>query len=105
MSLRERFRLYPLRSLYFAVFLAVVGTLSLSFLVFQHISTYLERKHFDPVYDRLDELQMDSFQQDIEQRRVRRRWRSIWRSWTASPGRSIIYSMRMASISYQAKTE
>jgi signal transduction histidine kinase len=60
MSLRERFRLRPLRSLYFAVFLAVVGTLSLSFLVFQHISTYLERKHFDPVYDRLDELQMDA---------------------------------------------
>lgn len=60
MSLRERFRLYPLRSLYFAVILAMVGTMSLSFLVFQHISTYLQRMHFDPVYDRLDELQMDA---------------------------------------------
>src|ERR1700722_6251291 len=60
MSLRERLSLHPLRSLYYAVFLAMVGTLSFSFLVFQHISTYLERKHFDPVYDRLDELQMDA---------------------------------------------
>ena len=60
MSFRERLRFYPLRSLYFAVILAMVGTMSLSFLVFQHISTYLERKHFDPVYDRLDELQMEA---------------------------------------------
>ena len=57
MSLRERLNLLPTRSLYFAVFLAMVGTLSLSFLVFRQISVRLERKHFDPVYDRLDELQ------------------------------------------------
>ena len=60
MSLRERLRLLPTRSLYFAVFLAMVGTLSLSFLVFQQISVRLQRKHFDPVYDRLDELQLES---------------------------------------------
>jgi signal transduction histidine kinase len=60
MSFRERLRFYPLRSLYFAVILAMVGTMSLSFLVFQHISTYLERMHFNPVYDRLDELQMEA---------------------------------------------
>ena len=60
MSLRERLRLLPTRSLYFAVFLAMVGTLSLSFLVFQQISVRLERKHFDPVYDRLDELQLET---------------------------------------------
>jgi signal transduction histidine kinase len=60
MSLRERLRLLPTRSLYFAVFLAMVGTLSLSFLVFRQISVRLQRKHFDPVYDRLDELQLET---------------------------------------------
>src|SRR5271154_3672038 len=60
MSLRERLRLLPTRSLYFAVFLAMVGTLSLSFLIFRQISVRLERKHFDPVYDRLDELQLET---------------------------------------------
>jgi len=60
MSLRERLRLLPMRSLYFAVFLAMVGTLSLSFLVFRQISVRLQRKHFDPVYDRLDELQLET---------------------------------------------
>ncbi len=60
MSLRERLRSLPTRSLYFAVFLAMVGTLSLSFLVFQQISVRLQRKHFDPVYDRLDELQLET---------------------------------------------
>ena len=60
MSLRERLKLLPTRSLYFAVFLAMVGTLSLSFLVFQQISVRLQRKHFDPVYDRLDELQLET---------------------------------------------
>src|SRR5271170_130171 len=60
MSLRGRLRLLPTRSLYFAVFLAMVGTLSLSFLVFREISVRLERKHFDPVYDRLDELQLET---------------------------------------------
>jgi signal transduction histidine kinase len=60
MSLRERLRLLPTRSLYFAVFLAMVGTLSLSFVVFRQISVRLQRKHFDPVYDRLDELQLQT---------------------------------------------
>ena len=60
MSLPERLRLLPTRSLYFAVFLAMVGTLSLSFLVFRQISVRLERKHFDPIYDRLDELQLET---------------------------------------------
>jgi signal transduction histidine kinase len=60
MSLRERLRFLPTRSLYFAIFLAMVGTLSLSFLVFRQISVRLERKHFNPVYDRLDELQLET---------------------------------------------
>jgi signal transduction histidine kinase len=60
MSSREQLRLLPLRSLYFGVFLAMVGTLSLSFLVFRAISVRLERKHLNPVYDRLDELQLET---------------------------------------------
>ena len=60
MSLRERLSLSPTRSLYFAVFVAMVSTLSISFLVFQAISVRLAREHFDPVYDRLDELQLEA---------------------------------------------
>jgi len=60
MSLRERLRFRPTRSLYFAVFVAMVSTLSLSFVVYQAISIRLTRRHFDPVYVRLDELQLDA---------------------------------------------
>jgi len=60
MSSRERFRLLPTTSLYFGVLLAMVGTLSLSFVVFRQISVRLERQHFNPVYDRLDQLQLET---------------------------------------------
>ena len=60
MSLRERLESLPTKSLYFGVFLAMVATLSLSFVVFRQISVRLERRHFDPVYDRLDELQLET---------------------------------------------
>jgi signal transduction histidine kinase len=60
MSLRERLKSLPTKSLYFGVFLAMVVTLSLSFVVFRQISVRLERRHFDPVYDRLDELQLET---------------------------------------------
>jgi signal transduction histidine kinase len=60
MSLREPLKSIPTKSLYFGVFIAMVTTLSLSFLVFRSISVRLERKHFDPVYDRLDQLQMET---------------------------------------------
>jgi len=66
MSLRERLRLLPTKSLYFGVFLAMVGTLSLSFLVFRQISVRLERKHFDPVYDRLDELPLAAARRTLD---------------------------------------
>ena len=60
MSLREPLRSLSTKSLYFGVFIAMVSTLSLSFLVFQAISVRLQRKHFDPVYDRLDQLQLET---------------------------------------------
>jgi signal transduction histidine kinase len=63
MSLPERLKF---RSLYFAVFLAMVGTLSLSFLVFREISVRLERKHIDPIYDRLDQFQLESAREKFD---------------------------------------
>jgi signal transduction histidine kinase len=60
MSLLQQLKFPRVKSLYFAVFLAMVTTLSLSFLVFRTISDRLQRKHFDPVYDRLDELQLET---------------------------------------------
>jgi signal transduction histidine kinase len=36
----------------------MVTTLTLSFFIFREISLHLERKRFDPVYDRLDQLQL-----------------------------------------------
>jgi hypothetical protein len=38
----------------------MVSTLTLSFLIFRQISAHLERQRFDPVYDRLDQLQLES---------------------------------------------
>lgn len=60
MSFRGWHRVLPMRSLYLGVFLAMLVTLSLSFLVFRQISVRLERKHFNPVYDRLDQLQLET---------------------------------------------
>jgi signal transduction histidine kinase len=60
MSLREPLKSLSTKSLYFGVFVAMVTTLSLSFVVFRAISVRLERKHFDPVYDRLDQLQLEA---------------------------------------------
>src|SRR5579859_2118606 len=60
MPLPATIRLYPARSLRLAVFIAMVSILTLSFLIFQQISLHLERKRFDPVFDRLDQLQMET---------------------------------------------
>ena len=60
MSLREPLKSLSTKSLYFGVFVAMVSTLSMSFLIFRAISVRLERKHFDPVYDRLDQLQLET---------------------------------------------
>jgi signal transduction histidine kinase len=60
MSSQTQNRLSPARSLSVAVFIAMVSTLTLSFFIFRAISLHLERKRFDPVYDRLDQLQLES---------------------------------------------
>jgi signal transduction histidine kinase len=49
-----------MKSLYYGVFLAMVSTLSLSFLAFRAISDRMEKKAIDPVFDRFDELQLES---------------------------------------------
>ena len=47
-------------SLYVWVLLAMVGILSLSFVVFRAISEQMQTQKIDPVYDRFDELQLES---------------------------------------------
>jgi signal transduction histidine kinase len=55
-----------MKSLYFSVLLAMVMTLSLSFLAFQAISGHMQRKSIDPVYDRFDELQLESAREHLQ---------------------------------------
>ncbi len=47
-------------SLYVWVLLAMVGILSLSFVAFRAISEQMQTEKIDPVYDRFDELQLES---------------------------------------------
>ena len=48
------------QSLYIWVLLAMVGILSLSFVAFRAISEQIKAQKIDPVYDRFDELQLES---------------------------------------------
>ena len=48
------------QSLYLWVLLAMVGILSLSFVAFRAISEQIKAQKIDPVYDRFDELQLES---------------------------------------------
>jgi signal transduction histidine kinase len=60
MYLPERLKSYPLRSLYSGVLLAMVITLSLSFLVFHAIANRVQRNSIDPAFERIDELELES---------------------------------------------
>ena len=60
MYLPERLRSYPMKSLYSGVLLAMVITLSLSFLVFHAIADRVQRKSIDPAFERIDELELES---------------------------------------------
>lgn len=53
-------------SLYVWVLLAMVGILSLSFVVFRAISEQMQTQKIDPVYDRFDELQLESARNILE---------------------------------------
>jgi len=60
MSLAGRIRTLPGQSLYVGVLLAMVITLSISFLVFNAISSQMQKKTIDPAFDRIDELELES---------------------------------------------
>ena len=60
MYLPERLKSLPVKSLYYGVLLAMVTTLSLSFLVFQSISNRIQKKSIDPAFDRIDEFELES---------------------------------------------
>jgi signal transduction histidine kinase len=59
MYLVERLKPLPMKSLYYGVLLAMVTTLSLSFLGFRAIADHMEKKTFYPTFDRVDELQLE----------------------------------------------
>jgi signal transduction histidine kinase len=60
MSLPAQPRVLLRHSLYLWVLLAMVGILSLSFVAFRAISEQIKAEKIDPVYDRFDELQLES---------------------------------------------
>jgi len=60
MYLPERLKRLPMKSLYYYVLLAMVATLSLSFLIFHEISDRMQKHSIDPVFDRFDELEIES---------------------------------------------
>lgn len=60
MYLPERLKVLPMKSLYYGVLLAMVCTLTLSFLVFHQISDRMQKKTIDPAFDRIDEFELES---------------------------------------------
>src|SRR5215467_12127804 len=56
-----------MKSLYIGVLLAMLGTLSLSLVVFLAISNRVERQYIDPVFEAMDELQLESARSAWEQ--------------------------------------
>ena len=51
-----------MRSLYFSIALAMVGTLALALLVFTAISNRVEKTYLDPVFEAMDQLELESAQ-------------------------------------------
>jgi signal transduction histidine kinase len=60
MSSPAQLRVLLRHSLYVWVLLAMVGILSLSFVAFRAISEQMQAQKIDPVYDRFDEMQLES---------------------------------------------
>jgi signal transduction histidine kinase len=60
MSLPAQPKVLLRHSLYVWVLLAMVGILSLSFVAFRAISEQIQTQKIDPVYDRFDEMQLES---------------------------------------------
>ena len=66
MSLLERVRTVPVKSLYVAVLVAMVTALSLSFLAFQMIAAHVQRIEIEPTFYKFDELQLESARTQYE---------------------------------------
>ena len=49
-----------MRSLYSGILLSLVGTLALSLLIFLVISNRVERQYLNPVFEAMDELELES---------------------------------------------
>jgi signal transduction histidine kinase len=56
-----------MRSLHAAILLVMLGILTLSFLVFRSISEQMERAYFNPVFDKMDELEIESASAALDQ--------------------------------------
>ena len=66
MSLPERLRTLPVKSLYVAVLVAMVTALSLSFLAFQMIAAHVQKIEIEPTFNKFDELQLESARTQYE---------------------------------------
>jgi hypothetical protein len=72
-----------LKSLYIGTLAAMVGILTLSFLVFHQISDRMQKMTIDPTFERADELQLESARGMYES--ADRMLSGItWLHWTAS---------------------
>ncbi|HTB96978.1 MAG TPA: ATP-binding protein [Terracidiphilus sp.] len=70
MSLLERIKTLPAKSLYVAVLVAMVTTLSLSYLAFQMIANHVQKMEIDPTFFKFDELQLESARTQYERHGV-----------------------------------
>jgi signal transduction histidine kinase len=52
----------PMKSLYTAILLVMLGVLSVSFIVFRSISRRTETTYFNPVFEEIDQLELESAQ-------------------------------------------
>jgi signal transduction histidine kinase len=56
-----------MKSLYVAILLVMLGILSLSFLAYRSISGRIEKAYFDPVFDEMEQLQIESARAALNQ--------------------------------------
>ena len=66
MSLPKWTRLLPSRSLYAGVLVTMTVTISVSFLVFDIISNRLQNQSIEPIFSRMDDLQLDDARESFE---------------------------------------
>jgi signal transduction histidine kinase len=68
MSLRDRLKRLPTTSLHFRILLAVVSTLSLSFLAFHLIANRVQQMEILPTFDKFDQMQLESARKALQRR-------------------------------------